>query len=68
MEKTKPRSKDDLCGPCYHCGHVWLSRTAERKPVRCAGCKKARWDVDERGELGLPTKKEIDDAVDVSDQ
>jgi hypothetical protein len=29
---------------CLRCGHVWVPRNTEEKPLCCAGCKSPYWN------------------------
>lgn len=30
---------------CDRCGHVWLPRDPDKRPISCAKCKSAYWDT-----------------------
>jgi len=47
--------KRNIC-KCERCGHVWLPRQPQKKPIACAKCKSAYWSI--------PMPSNIDDNKD----
>lgn len=44
---------------CARCGHIWLPRDPKKRPVNCAKCKNAYWDIPRPGGGKLPKPKRL---------